>query len=415
MKIKFAKIKGTFTGVLNYLASLGLALVFALYLSGRVGWFIMAAFISAPILSLLLTLPFISGIYAECELSADALSKGDTGEFTVTLGNARFLPTPPVIVEMFDSPCARAEVKKFTISLLPFSEDSFTAVYRARIAGEVSIGVRSLTVTDFFGIFSFDIKSADTSALVGKLAVIPDIAEVAHTDAHLRRAAELSAQADDSEDTSESSAVAFGGFPGYDSREYVPGDPLKRINWKQSAKRGKLLVRLDDEAMCSAVAVVLDSVFCADETVGSAFLKNNYFMGCPDDELAPLAAQYAVEGALGYVKAFLDRKYSVTFMFMGENGWEIYNVADESELTLIRTALSRYKFSSERGRVRFPAEVLAEQKGSVSIFCTPYADRELFMQAGEYMGDSAGKGALSSVLFAAALAPSAEDREDNDI
>lgn len=414
MRNNFDKIKEAATAIINYLAAVGLALVFALYLSGRVGWFIFAAFISAPIISLLLTLPFLSRIYADTETSAAVLSKGDDCEMTVTVGSGCFLPSPPIIVEMFDSPSARSSEKRFTVSLLPYSEDSFSVDYRARICGASEIGVRSVKVTDYFGIFSFDIKSVKTDELKAKLAVIPDIAEVPHSDENMKRASELSAEADDSEDTTESTLMTFGGFPGYDSRDYVPGDPLKRINWKQSAKRGRLLVRMDDEAVCSSIAVVLDSVFFHKEIVGSAFALTDYFMGCTDEELVPLAAQYAVESALGYVKAFLDLKYSITFMFMGENGWEIYNTADESDLTQMRTDLSSYSFACERGKVRFPEAELSEQKGSVSIFCTPYADRELYSQISEFLDSSGGKGALRTVLFAGASDPSIDPKREAD-
>jgi hypothetical protein len=50
------------------------------------------------------------------------------------------------------------------------------------------------------------------------------------------------------------------GFPGYTHRDYEPGDPLKRINWKLSAKRGSYLIRLDDETESFRQIIVLDSL-----------------------------------------------------------------------------------------------------------------------------------------------------------
>lgn len=414
MNVDFRKIKDTATSLVNYLAAMGLALVFALYLSGRIGWFILAAFICAPVISVLLTLPFLSRIYAETDISASVLSKGDDCEMTVTFGNGCFLPSPPVIVEMFDSPSARTSEKRFNLSLMPFSEDSFSVKYRMRICGSCEIGAAKVRITDFFGIFSFAPKSIDLQSLTAKLAVIPDIGEISASDEQARRASELAAEADDSEDTTENTFNTFGGFPGYDSRDYVPGDPLKRINWKQSAKRGRLLVRMDDETMCSSVAVIIDSVFLRDEIFIPAFIKSDNFIGCTDDELVPFAAQYAVESALGYAKNFLERKYSVTFMFHSENGWNIYNTADESDLTQIRTDLASYSFMNERGKNRFPAEELTEQKGSVSVFCTPYFDDELNVQLSEYLSGSGGKGALKTVVCAGAASPNIGTPEGDD-
>lgn len=42
------KIKVLLNGIINYAAAVALAVVFALYMSGRVGWFITIAFICAP-------------------------------------------------------------------------------------------------------------------------------------------------------------------------------------------------------------------------------------------------------------------------------------------------------------------------------------------------------------------------------
>jgi hypothetical protein len=46
--------------------------------------------------------------------------------------------------------------------------------------------------------------------------------------------------------------------PGYEHREYEHGDPLKRINWKLSSKKAKLMVRLDEAAASVQPFLVLD-------------------------------------------------------------------------------------------------------------------------------------------------------------
>ena len=76
--------------------------------------------------------------------------------------------------------------------------------------------------------------------------------------------------------------------------------------------------------------------------------------------------------------------------------------SDESELIELRTDLAGYSFSENPDIPRFPAHELAEQKGSVSVYCTPYFDRELHGILAEYTGES-GKGALKTAVFSAAL------------
>ena len=388
-----------FRGITNYLMSVALALIFALYLSGRVGWFLMAAFLTAPIISLVLTALFRSRIYLSIEGGAMTVSKGDSAELDIIISNGFFLPSPPLQLEIFDSDGAKAECSKYTCYVMPMTEEPVTASYHARICGPHAIGVKSIVIRDYFGIFTFKLKNIDMDELRTDLNIMPEIADIPFTSRIFRQASELSAMADDSEDTVSSTNVTFGGFPGYDSREYVPGDPLKRINWKQSAKKGTLLVRLDDEATASSISVVLDGVY-EEATDPKLFHSSDKLLGNSLDELKELAGQWAMENSLGMVRAFVRHNYSVTYFYMGNDGWQSANIADENELTQIQTNLAASSYMKQAKFPRFPSDEISGLKGSVSVFFTPYCSNELYAQLSEYMG-SKGKGEISSVLCAA--------------
>ena len=401
MKMKFAKIMPVLESLVNYLAAVALSVIFAQYLSGRVGWFLVAAFAVAPVLSVLMTLIFVRRIYVSCETDSLIMCKGDSCEITVSITNGTFLPTPPVLADMTDTPSVYAENKLCTVSVMPFDTESITVSYKARISGPAEIGVKSVRVSDYFGLVSFEVKSADISSLRFTASVIPDIPDVSFDDPAVSRAAELSAFSDDSEDVTESSSFTFGGFPGFENRDYMPGDPLKRINWKQSVKRGRLLVRTDDETACSSVSIILDSVFCSDKAFLPAVAADSRYEGCGMDELPFLMSQNAAEQSLGIVRAFILKNYSVSYFLMGRNGWECFPVYDENDLTAIRTELASYSFRSSGER--FPEEELKNQKGSVCLFCTPYLDEELDSLLASDGGE--GKGALQTVIYSAAESP----------
>lgn len=403
------RVKQILGGLLNYLAAVGLAVVFALFLSGRIGWFLVLAFLCAPIISLLMTLPFKNRIYVTVSAGAASLCKGDTCEVTVTVSNGCCLPSPPICIDVLQAPGAVCSDRKLSLSVMPFSEETFELRYTAVICGPCSVGVGGVKLTDYFGLFSFTPGCLEESELTGFVGIIPDIADIKTGDTVVRQAMEMSAAADDSEDTAESPVHTFGGFPGYDSREYVPGDPLKRINWKQSAKRGKLLVRLDDETACSSVSVVLDSVFTCDVKSKQHLAANPALSMYSDSELFPAAAQYAVEYSLGAARIFLRQGYSVTFMTMGENGWQSISLSDESDLPLVCAGLAMYRFSKDADISRFPAQELSEQKGTVSIYCTPYFDSGLYSVLSEFMGADS-KGALKTAVMAAAAEDSVREQ-----
>lgn len=401
MKMKINKLRPLIGGLVNYLAAVALAVIFALYLSGRVGWFLVTAFVAAPVISVLMTLIFVRRIYVSCEADSVILCKGDVCELTVNVTNGVFLPTPPILADMSDSASVTAPDRRYSISVLPFDTESFTVGYKAAICGPALIGIKSLRISDYFGIFSFEIKSADISEMSYMVSVIPDISEVNFSDPVVSRAAELSAFSDDSEDTTDAPTGKSGGFPGYDSREYVPGDPLKRINWKQSAKRGKLLVRLDDETLSSAVSIVLDSTFDKDKVFLPAVAAEGRFSDTDSGQLLSLMAQDAVEQSLGITRTFIIQNYSVNYFLMGKNGWECFPAADENDLAVLRTELASYSFYNSDSR--FPEEELKEQKGSVSVFCTPYLDEALNEQFAASGSD--GRGAIQMVIYSSAVSP----------
>lgn len=401
MKMKINKLKPLLGGLVNYLAAVALAVIFALYLSGRVGWFLVTAFVAAPFISVLMTLIFVRRIYVSCDADSVIMCKRDVCELTVNVTNGVFLPTPPILADMSDMPSVTASDKHYSISILPFDTDSFTVKYTASVCGPALIGVKSLRVSDYFGIFSFELKSADISELSFEVSVIPDIAEVNFSDPVVSRAAELTAFSDDSEDTTDAPAGKFGGFPGYDSREYIPGDPLKRINWKQSVKRRKLLVRLDDETTSSAVSIVLDSVFDKERVFLPAVAAEGRFSGAENEKLTALMAQDAIEQSLGITRAFIIQNYSVSYFLMGKNGWECFPAADENDIAVLRTELASYSFLNTGSR--FPEEELKNQKGSVFIFCTPYLDEALNEQLSSETAD--GRGALQTVIYPSDVSP----------
>ena len=398
------KIKVLLNGIINYAAAVALAVVFALYMSGRVGWFITIAFICAPIISVLLTKLCMTRLSIECENNFHALCKGESCRFGIRVINDFFLPSPPVMIDASDSPRAVCGKKGCSVSVLPYSAESVSFDFTARICGPADIGVKKISVTDFFGLFSFPLKNADMSKLFVSVPVIPDIADVQADDNVIKSALIASMLADNSEETTEASMNTFGGFPGFENREYVPGDPLKRVNWKQSAKRGKLLVRLDDETACSAISVVLDSTFVSDKIFPPAFLGEEMFAGCTAEDVVPMISQSAVETSLGTVRTLMESGCAVSFVIMTNDGWISYPANDDNDLSMLRTELATYKFESAYGKSRFPYDELAQKSCSVAILCTPYLDKAL-SDTTDLSGTSDGKVGLTIVMSAAAVAP----------
>ena len=131
-----------------------------------------------------------------------------------------------------------------------------TAEYRValmtRFCGSGTVTLSDLRLCDFLAMFRFRIPVPEPQ----KLLITPEIPEMKTNSMLFRSVSTAVAAADEeTEATPNHSASAM---PGYEHRDYIPGDSLKRINWKLSSKRRHLMVRQDEPIALARLSVVLD-------------------------------------------------------------------------------------------------------------------------------------------------------------
>lgn len=364
-------------GVISYILALILAIIFALYLNANVGWFMLIALILAPVMSV-----FFAWITSKCigvtyHMDECVMSKGDKCCMVVNIKNQSIFPTTPIELVVLNGEGVKSKEERILCSVGPRMAGEVKITYEARISGPSVVGVEQIRVTDYLGLVSFKIKKSDDAINRKRVKVIPDIAEISIKDDRILKIMQLSMNADDSEDTVESSMYTFGGFPGYENREYVPGDPLKRINWKQSAKRDKLLVRLDDEMASRSATVILDSVFirygididdeCFDD------IRHSYSR----DEILPKLAEDAVENALGIIRSLVFNNYSVNFYVRWDDGFESYSIDDDKDVENIRLLMAGYSFLQDSQFKRFPIGLLSNDVAGI-IISTPCSYNNIY-------------------------------------
>ncbi len=363
-------------GILNYIGAMMFAVIFALFLDANVGWFILLSLILAPLLSVFLAWLSSRLLTISCDMKEAILSKGDSCCMTVHITNRSIFPTPPLELTLTQAAGVCSKEPYILASVISRATQSFSIPFTAKICGKSTIGIDRIRVTDYLGLFSFPIRKLDVTTLQKNVAVIPNIAEISARDDNLLKAMQASLHSDDSDDTTESSVISFGGLPGYNSREYVPGDPLKRINWKQSARKNKLLVRIDDEMASQAINVVLDSVFSKDLLRTRDLLLYSQYSDCTPENVFYKVAEDAVENALGILLVLLRHNYTINFFVFNGKQFEKYEIQDEIDLENIRLELAHYSFSSDENVPRFPSGEIAGSTNGVSLFSTPgtYSD-----------------------------------------
>ncbi len=383
------------SGIISYILALVLAVIFALFLSANVGWFMLVALILALVLSVFFALMTRRFVKVECRLEGDLLSKGDTYTMTVSVYNRSIFPSTPIELSILNGDGVKAREKNVLVSVMPVSVKSFKIEFEARISGPSYVGIEHVYITDYLGILKLKAGSVDYDKLRTKLLVIPDVADISPKDERILKVMQASLHADDSEDTVETTVNTFGGFPGYDNREYVPGDPLKRINWKQSAKRERLLVRLDDEMAAQSVNVVLDSVYKKWLVKPGELGILSEYGYCDDSEIVPKIAEDAVENALGIAKVLVLSSYTVNLYIAGNGDFLCYLLDDEKDVEDIRIDMADYCFDTQGDIRRIPEEVVS-QKDGLFVFSTPNPYEDAYAEI-EANADVASTSIVSAV------------------
>lgn len=355
----------------------------------------LVALILAPVLSVFFAFLTTCFVRVDCEMENCVLSKGDTCQMTVRIHNKSIFPTTPLEVEVLNGAGVKCQYRHILITLLPLEKKTFEVTFGAKICGPSTVGIKTVKATDYLGLLTFKIRKVTYEELRRKVAVIPNMADISLRDDKILKVMQASLHAEDGDDTIEVSSNIFGGFPGSDTREYVPGDPLKRINWKQSAKRGKLLVRLDDVLASKSVNLVLDSVFMSNLVNRSQMAEVIDYMEVAEEDITAKIAEDAVETALGIARALVLSSYSVNFFVAKDDKYEIYDLEDEKDIQNIRLFMAEYEFDQKGQKERFPKDDLLDRYTSY-IFCTPNDYKEVFSALKD--GEDASRMAVFSII-----------------
>ncbi len=350
-----------FVNVLLYLMAIALGVVFALFLSAPVGWTFVYMLVCAPIFSLGITFFLTKGsrVSISSDVSSTMLYKGEFTTLRIIVRNKSIFPVPAVKVKI-NVPgglVPENSCEYYMVSVSPRSESIVEIKYKAKVWGRFSVGAENAFMHDFMSFFKFRMSCLDS---VNEIRVFPDIPEIQGDSPLLRSAAETARFADDSEDTTESESVTgFSGMPGYTHREYVEGDPVRRINWKLSSKRDKYMVRLDDEIESIKQNIVLDSMG------GSNIYEN----------------ERAVEGMLAAALGLLRCGFE-SMVYCRFNGvYEEFAISEPGDVSLLQTRLADFSFerqlAGQKKQSRIPIDEIASGGSKAMMVYTSLFDNEL--------------------------------------
>jgi hypothetical protein len=140
-----------------------------------------------------------------------------------------------------------------TISLYPKETREFNFHIEMNHIGEFTAGIKSIKISDFFGLFQFTLKNTESF----KVQVSPRIYQVDSLDILNENLME----------THNFTLKTIAGGTEYSNvREYVPGDPIKTIHFKLSARGDTYLTKQFESSGIPRVCIITDYFSAKEDT-----------------------------------------------------------------------------------------------------------------------------------------------------
>ena len=166
-------------------------------------------------------------------------------------------------------------------------------------------------------------------------------------------------------------------------RDYVPGDPMKRIHWPSTAHRGRLMVKEFEQDPQSDIWIFLDAKSDIQASVPEltvAFRENGWWLRRPKVALPCDTFEYAVSAAASLANYFLLKKRSVGLACAAGRVTHVPADRGERQITKIMETLA---FLQPTGKMSLLGLITMQAKllplGAGVIIITPSIKTELLL------------------------------------
>ncbi|MGN0594869.1 MAG: DUF58 domain-containing protein [Hominimerdicola sp.] len=341
-------------GLLSYIFCIIIALMLTYFINGSGGWLVLMLLIVAFVTSMVIYLVSRKKVRLSMKMSYDVVNKGEDFGIKLICKKNTFLPSCFVEITVETSPnISVKERTNFKFILSSSSEEIIEIPLTAKYSGAGNVRISSVKLIDYLGIAHkesllkcMDIFSADVKIMPG----IPDTG----TQTEVIKSTSENMTFDDDEEESDETALGMTGVPGYEHRPYEVGDPLKRINWKMSSKRDKLMVRLDEKIASSSQVFALD-----------------YPRKLSMDETYYYNADKVIEASLAMLAILVRQGFESDYNYYLD-GWQTVQVKDDKSLLYLQEQLAGIKpYPTE---FRFPDKNINKKNLSFLCFTTCTAE-----------------------------------------
>lgn len=325
------RVKVNIKHFLSLLMCIAIMAAFCFFMNGRLGLYMALMMVIALIVSFFLTWWTIRQVEITFAAKSETVNKNDTVEVQFTVSKKTWVPTPFLEISLHSQGNLEPITpERFRISM-GFSKapHKYKAKYLAKYCTGSRVSLNMPLIIDYLGVFTTQVGELKMSGDgICRFGIIPMIHELNKHNDLLTICCDASAYDDIAEETDESTAIG-NGVPGYEHREYVIGDPIKRINWKLSSKRDTMMIRLDEKLASASQGILFE---LSDER--------------RDEPDFNLCCDIITEAHISMAELMLRQGLSCD-VYCRQGDWRSYDIDDESKLSEYQTELADYYADTE--------------------------------------------------------------------
>jgi len=216
------------------------------FYGGFLSFTMMYVVLLLPVVSLAALIGNLFSFKISENLNGRIFVKGESAKYELILGNESALTIPYITISMYlEGQVLCSDMKSMQFSMSPFSKKLFIYEMPLNYRGRYSIGVRKIIFRDFLGLFSISHKPLEQKTILVK----PRINFMKQ---------KLIPAAMVSEGNVLAGLFESGNDEMVDIRKYVPGDNLRKMHWKLTAKTGNAMVRDMRNELDNDIIMILD-------------------------------------------------------------------------------------------------------------------------------------------------------------
>ncbi len=225
-----------------------LSLVGISYFGGPVSYGFFAAVTLVPIVSLIYLFFVFLRFKIYQRLEGRNVVANTASDFYIALQNEDFFTFSGIRILFYSSFSSISGIDdSIEYELIPHTGVKKDTKLLCKYRGEYEVGVKSIVIQDFFRLFRFTYRNREPF----RVRVLPKVVQLNNVRA--LDPAYLNTM-DAYKNASSLDAVV---------RDYMPGDDIRSIHWKASAREGKLLVRNTIGEEINGIGIIMDSSKCS--------------------------------------------------------------------------------------------------------------------------------------------------------